>query len=170
MPLVEEDRATAHASALMQIIGGGVAVAAAAGAFAGEVIGNLPGATGGLLNKDIIVPVRRRGSMDEQNRWEPDFDAVLKQLFSPENILKNVIDGGLKDLIKDGGRPGGGGGPRVELLDGEQVRHADRFEGPSPRPFHYLRLTPRRGGLVVEARGFRTGQTAVERVDRFVID
>ncbi|HJL35354.1 MAG TPA: metallophosphoesterase [Polyangiaceae bacterium LLY-WYZ-15_(1-7)] len=65
---------------------------------------------------------------------------------------------------------GGGGGPRVELLDGEQVRHADRFEGPSPRPFHYLRLTPRRGGLVVEARGFRTGQTAVERVDRFVID
>jgi hypothetical protein len=74
-----------------------------AGAFAGEVIGDLPGATGGLLNPEIVVPVRRRGPMDRENPWEPDFEAVLQQLFSPENILKNIFEGGLKDLIKDGG-------------------------------------------------------------------
>ena len=73
-----------------------------AGAFAGEAIGNLPGATGGLLNKDIIVPVRRRGPMGADNKWEPDFEAVIKQLFSPENILDNVIKGGLKDILGGG--------------------------------------------------------------------
>ena len=82
-----------------------------AGAFAGEIIGNLPGATAGLLNENIIVPVRRSGPMGEDNAWKPDFEAVLKQLFSPENILDNVIKGGLKDILGGGGNsPGPGGG------------------------------------------------------------
>lgn len=64
---------------------------------------------------------------------------------------------------------GGGGGPRVTLLADEQARHVDLFEGPSPRPFHYLRLRPTRRGLAVEAHGFRTGEAAVRVFDRFVI-
>ncbi len=64
---------------------------------------------------------------------------------------------------------GGGGGPRVALWADEHARHVDLFEGPSPRPFHYLKLSPTRHGLSIEARGFRTGETAVEVFDRFVI-
>ena len=81
-----------------------------AGAFAGEAIGNLPGAASGLLNEEILVPVRRRGPMGADNAWEPDFQSVLQQLFSPEKIIDKVIKGGLKDLLGGGGNSGGGGG------------------------------------------------------------
>lgn len=64
---------------------------------------------------------------------------------------------------------GGGGGPRVTLLEGEARRHADRFDGPSLRPFHYLRLRTTPAGLRVEARGFRSGESAAEAFDAFVI-
>lgn len=64
---------------------------------------------------------------------------------------------------------GGGGGPRVTLLEGEARRHRDVFEGPSPRPFHYLRLRVVREGLRVEAHGFRSGESEARRFDRFVV-
>lgn len=64
---------------------------------------------------------------------------------------------------------GGGGGPRVTLLAGEEQNHADLFEGPSPRPFHYLRLSAGRRALRIEAHGFRTGETAVGVFDEFSI-
>jgi hypothetical protein len=64
---------------------------------------------------------------------------------------------------------GGGGGPRVTLLEGEARRHRDVFEGPSPRPFHYLRLRAVREGVRVEAHGFRSGESEPRRFDRFVV-
>lgn len=64
---------------------------------------------------------------------------------------------------------GGGGGPRVTLLEGEARRHRDVFEGPSPRPFHYLRLRATREGVRVEAHGFRSGESEPSRFDRFVV-
>ena len=79
-----------------------ITVGIPAGAFAGEIIGNLPGAASGLLKESIIIPVRRQGRMGEQNKWVPDFESVIKDLFSPENILDNVIKGGLKDFLGGG--------------------------------------------------------------------
>jgi hypothetical protein len=64
---------------------------------------------------------------------------------------------------------GGGGGPRVTLLEGDARRHEDRFEGPSPRPFHFVRLVPTDEGLRVEAVGFRSGESEASRFDRFVV-
>lgn len=63
---------------------------------------------------------------------------------------------------------GGGGGPRVRLLRGAEQRHVDHFEGPSPRPFHYLRLRERSGGVQVEAVGFQPGDEA-EVFDQFLL-
>ena len=64
---------------------------------------------------------------------------------------------------------GGGGGPRVSLLEGDSARHEDRFEGSSPRPFHYLRLEPSPGGLEVVVRGFETGELALHELERFTL-
>lgn len=80
-----------------------------AGAFAQEVLGALPGALGGTLRTNVNVPVRRRGPLGAENQWQPDFQSVIKELFSPENLLQDAIQGGLRDLINPGNRPGGGG-------------------------------------------------------------
>lgn len=64
---------------------------------------------------------------------------------------------------------GGGGGPRVELLDKGEARHMDSLALPDPRPFHYLILREAAGGLEVEARGFGKGEAKVRSLDRFVI-
>lgn len=61
---------------------------------------------------------------------------------------------------------GGGGGPRVELL--ENQRHTDLFEGPSPRPFHWLRIRQHDDSLEVVVRGFQRGEST-EEFDRFSI-
>lgn len=62
---------------------------------------------------------------------------------------------------------GGGGGPRVRLRTGRGRRHRDRFEGPAPRPFHCLWITPRPAGLEVEVRGFEKGDAGLRTLDRF---
>lgn len=62
---------------------------------------------------------------------------------------------------------GGGGGPRVRLLEGDAARHPDLFRGPSPRPFHYLLLELRGRGVEVEVKGFDKGEGAVRIIDRF---
>lgn len=62
---------------------------------------------------------------------------------------------------------GGGGGPRVRLRAGRRRRHRDHFEGPSPRPFHCLWITPQPGGVEVEVRGFEKGETGLRTLDRF---
>jgi Icc-related predicted phosphoesterase len=64
---------------------------------------------------------------------------------------------------------GGGGGPRVELLTGDDARHDDLFEGPSPRPFHYLRLEPGPDEVEVRVRGFASGQLGIDEVDSFTL-
>lgn len=61
---------------------------------------------------------------------------------------------------------GGGGGPRVRLLEGDRRRHVDLYSGPSPRPFHYLRVEARPDGVDLVAIGFAKGETAVEEFDR----
>lgn len=66
-----------------------------AGAFADEVLSKLPGA-GGALKGEVIVPVRRRGPLGQKNPWQPDFQAVLGDLF------EGLIRGGLEDLLKRG--------------------------------------------------------------------
>ncbi|MEL6328076.1 MAG: hypothetical protein AAFR38_00305 [Planctomycetota bacterium] len=72
-----------------------------AGAFAGEAIGGSRGPLRGTLNAAVKVPVVREGPMDQENKWEPNFESVLEDLFSPDNI-GNIIDGIFR-------RPGGGG-------------------------------------------------------------
>jgi hypothetical protein len=64
---------------------------------------------------------------------------------------------------------GGGGGPRVKLRIGDQARHLDLFSGPSPRPFHFLWITPEAHGLQVEVRGFNKGDAELRTIDRFVL-
>jgi hypothetical protein len=49
---------------------------------------------------------------------------------------------------------GGGGGPRVRLLQGHERRHHDLYSGPSPRPFHYLRLDQEPGRVTLTVKGF----------------
>ena len=62
---------------------------------------------------------------------------------------------------------GGGGGPRVGLLSGAEARHADRFSGPSPRPFHYLVIDQGQAGARVVVRGFDKGETTARVIDTF---
>lgn len=75
-----------------------------AGALAAEALGS----AGGLL-ESVTIPVRRKGPLGQKNQWTPD----LSEAFKPENIIKEGIDKGLKDLIPGGLKdvlPGGGGG------------------------------------------------------------
>jgi hypothetical protein len=53
-----------------------------------------------------------------------------------------------KDFIVSGG----GGGPRVRLLEGAARRHPDLFAGPSPRPFHYVLATETGAGVSLRVR------------------
>ncbi|HUO52139.1 MAG TPA: metallophosphoesterase [Gemmatimonadaceae bacterium] len=62
---------------------------------------------------------------------------------------------------------GGGGGPRVRLLEGAARRHADLFVGASPRPFNYLWITPRPQGLSIVVEGLDKGATTLATIDRF---
>jgi hypothetical protein len=64
---------------------------------------------------------------------------------------------------------GGGGGPRVRLLEGESQRQPDLFRGPSPRPFHYLLLLSVQGGITLEAKGFERGDTHLNQIDKFFV-
>lgn len=60
---------------------------------------------------------------------------------------------------------GGGGGPRVSLLEGAERRHGDDLvSGAAPRPFHYLRFDSE---LRCEVFGFDTGPTELRRIDSF---
>ena len=61
---------------------------------------------------------------------------------------------------------GGGGGPRVDLLRGDDARHTDLFDAPAPRPFHWLRIRQHRNALEVIVRGFQKDR-AVYELDRF---
>lgn len=62
---------------------------------------------------------------------------------------------------------GGGGGPRVKLRAGAAQRHADLYAGVSPRPFHYLWVTPHAQGLSVAVQGAHKGDAAFGTIDRF---
>ena len=62
---------------------------------------------------------------------------------------------------------GGGGGPRVTLRSGKRARHTDLFQGPAPRPFHYLWITPRTGKLNVIVEGLQKGGSTFAPIDRF---
>jgi hypothetical protein len=64
---------------------------------------------------------------------------------------------------------GGGGGPRVKLLQGKASRHHDLYDAPSPRPFHYLLLRPGDAALDVEVKGFDKGEAGIRTIDRFAI-
>jgi hypothetical protein len=75
------------------------------------------------------------------------------------------------ERFAEGGRTfvvsGGGGGPRVRLLEGARRRHVDLVAGGSPRPFHYLLLEPGPSGVEVAVRGLPRGDAKVTVVDRF---
>jgi Icc-related predicted phosphoesterase len=64
---------------------------------------------------------------------------------------------------------GGGGGPRVTLLEGDDRRHEDLYDSASPRPFHYLVLDPRDDGVAVLVKGFCKGETKARKLDAFVL-
>ena len=64
---------------------------------------------------------------------------------------------------------GGGGGPRVRLLEGDAERHPDLFHGPSPRPFHYLLFELREHDVKVTVKGFDKGAGQVKIVDDFTL-
>jgi predicted phosphodiesterase len=64
---------------------------------------------------------------------------------------------------------GGGGGPRVPLLNNDIARHQDLFDAPSPRPFHYLLLRLAEGSIAIEVKGFDKGENQVRVIDRFTL-
>jgi Icc-related predicted phosphoesterase len=101
-------------------------------------------------------------------------EAFLKKFFASPKALAMVSGHAhtYEHFLKRGKHfivSGGGGGPRVKLLEGSNRRHRDLFAGPSPRPFHYLLLRPEAAGVRVEVKGFAKGATAVERIDAFVM-
>ena len=64
----------------------------------------------------------------------------------------------------------GGGGPRPDSLrSAEETGYEDLYEGPTPRPFHYLWMLPTPEGVSVEVRGFQTEDTAVQVLERFTL-
>jgi hypothetical protein len=77
-----------------------IVVGVPAGAFADEVIGALPGAIGNTVVKSVVVPVRRKGPLGGENEWRPDFQAVIREMFRPEGILKDALQDRLEDLIR----------------------------------------------------------------------
>jgi hypothetical protein len=64
---------------------------------------------------------------------------------------------------------GGGGGPRVKLLQGEEARHRDLYPAGSPRPFHYLLVEQDASGARVTVRGLDKGDREARVIDRFVL-
>jgi predicted MPP superfamily phosphohydrolase len=64
---------------------------------------------------------------------------------------------------------GGGGGPRVKLLEGAEARHRDLFPAGSPRPFHYLLVDQDASGARVTVRGLDKGEAATRVIDQFVL-
>jgi hypothetical protein len=78
------------------------------------------------------------------------------------HAYERFVEGGRTFVVS-----GGGGGPRVRLLEGAQRRHVDLAAGGSPRPFHYLLLEPGPAGVEVSVRGFPGGDAKVAVVDRF---
>lgn len=62
---------------------------------------------------------------------------------------------------------GGGGGPRVRLLQGPDARHQDLSAAPAPRPFHYLLVEQNAAGAQVTVRGLDKGESSARVVDRF---
>jgi hypothetical protein len=78
------------------------------------------------------------------------------------HAYERFVEGGRTFVVS-----GGGGGPRVQLLEGERRRHLDLAPGGSPRPFHYLLLEPGPSGVEVAVRGFPGGDAKVAVVDRF---
>ncbi|MCB9631986.1 MAG: metallophosphoesterase [Sandaracinus sp.] len=116
-------------------------------------------------------PARTNSTVTEDDDASAELVELARETIEPMLVLsghahayEHFVVGARHHVVS-----GGGGGPRVTLLEGEARRHRDRFEGPSPRPFHYLRLRRRAEGLVVEAHGFRTGESEVRRFDRFVV-
>ncbi len=77
------------------------------------------------------------------------------------------------ERFESGGRhfvvSGGGGGPRVRLLEGDRRRHEDLYRGPSPRPFHYLLLDSAGGAVRVRAKGFDSSGTPIRVFDEFAL-
>lgn len=61
---------------------------------------------------------------------------------------------------------GGGGGPRVKVLQGAKQRHPDRYDGPAKRPFNYLTVTPGPSGVDVRVTGLRKGETTFFEMER----
>ncbi|MEM0984222.1 MAG: hypothetical protein AAGI17_09760 [Planctomycetota bacterium] len=55
------------------------------------------------LAENAVIPIRRRGRMDENNRFEPDFESVIEDALSPDNLIEDVGRGLLEQLIKRGG-------------------------------------------------------------------
>jgi hypothetical protein len=78
------------------------------------------------------------------------------------HAYERFVEGGRTFVVS-----GGGGGPRVQLLEGARRRHVDLAAGGSPRPFHYLLLEPGPAGVEVLVRGFPGGDAQVAVVDRF---
>ena len=64
---------------------------------------------------------------------------------------------------------GGGGGPRVELLEGADRRHRDLYRGATPRPFHYLVVLPDATGITVRVKGFTKVDRSLTVVDEFFV-
>lgn len=62
---------------------------------------------------------------------------------------------------------GGGGGPRVDLVDPAVARHRDLFTSAAPRPFHYLLIEQDAGGAEVTVRGLEKGETRAWTIERF---
>ncbi len=64
---------------------------------------------------------------------------------------------------------GGGGGPRVKLLEGAQRRHEDLFSEASPRPFNYLKIAPVSGAVRITVMGLDKGASDFHVIDEFIL-
>ncbi len=64
---------------------------------------------------------------------------------------------------------GGGGGPRVSLLQGAKQRHSDLFLGDSPRPFHYLKVLPATHGIEITVIGLDKGGSQTKVLETFTL-
>jgi len=100
-----------------------------------------------------------------QEAFVPAFVAASKALAmfaGHAQTYEHFVEAGKHFVVS-----GGGGGPRVGLLGGDDRRHVDQFAGSAPRPFHYVVLDPRAPGIEVRVKGFEDPGDGVSEIDCF---
>lgn len=142
-------------------------------AWLGRTLGEIdadPAAAGALLFAHHPPFTNSRTTGDEahvQRAFLPAFFASKKALAfisGHAHAYERFEERGRAFIVS-----GGGGGPRVRLLEGAARRHVDQVPLGSPRPFHYLLLEQDDRGVNATVRGLDKGEPEARAIDSFAL-